>query len=1282
MSGILTKKWNRALRYAKAQSCIRFILAALTFFCLTFAFYYRYLVVYTGYPGWGNFVTPLAPNGLIWSVVFNPYQFNSIADSTPQTLFLSDVFFNLPLWVLSHLTSISTAGRLYVLGAVIAFMLTGYAVSGRLTRQFPVRVLAVTFLAFNPFMIMILSAGDGQMLVAQAFTFIAIYFMLLDSGALGKFPGPYIVLSWVFLTFSLLSYQAFFLGVLLYCSVFVVFRYRSKPTDVSFWSHALREGARTSSYLLGSLGVIVLLILPEIVPLFQGGISTSAYIANPGLGSLIGNSVPPLNLLLLKGYPPNLAWLAVSSISPAISVAWSGAEALLVGLLLVSPFLLRKLRWGVLSLAIVGSAFLGAGAESPLYPLAAYLYLHVPGFGSLNASYFWDWYVIVPLYFLLFTLIVPEIASRFPTIESIRNLQLRRSSVATATSGSRYRRTPRAWLLPLFTLLIIVALATPILSQGYYNYPSGINDAWATTMPASYATIQPELAKLIGSSTGGVAYFNPDNNLNFSGSSHYFVNPLVYYPVQRTASLTYYAAPQTASNRFFYWVYALFYQNETRYLGQLMSLAGVEYFVVLNGTNSFSYGGGFLPFSEGKNASELMQYQYDVIRVYIGSGYVIYRNLAYTGTANSVSNVTLVAGGFSELNVLPYFGFNLSTQVPVLSTDLTPAMYDALLPRTHSVVVPSFNALYGIILRSVQSPEALSSFATGSSPNEGWTSTQRQPESNFFLFDSVNPVAIVHGAQSMSVPLTITRPGNYSVWIDLYHSGNPAWRGGALRIQARGTSETINTSRGYQGLTNAFEWQDFRTYLIPGETLTLQSLYGWNAVRDLFLMPTGQTERAFQAFNASVARYGIQIDQVTGGSMLAADANSSNAPYQISTTGSGNTPFGQVNFLSSQQPYTDSVRLYVRAEATSSLVIEALATTGGRFEVVHGNSSVTFGFSAQDFIDPANVTDSAFLVPLHGLATGTLELRLLSGFVFMSGIALFPGVMVPANQATIPSRVGVSYVYAPTGQETSNLSFAQTSNGSVLHISASFHYNSTAPSYVPLVSIGLNLTFPYSETMFASAQLNQDFYLWVNSVMVGPTPPSGFYTSPGLYGVIDSRHVPYLYIDVYRRSLLGNVTQGNLSFVLSLSFYHNESAYVFSSASVLQARDQVLFNPDGYTIQNCRALTWVRLPYYGLMQATPSVARYSIDSTIGQLLVVPQPEDVAIDVTYVSGVISLALIGAGTIVLLIAAGILIRRREVKTRWLNHPPASKTRPPQLEEGTYSPRSNSTDEIRRQ
>lgn len=1258
----------RVIRSVAGRRSMRTGLALTIFVGLSILFYARYLFVYTGYPGWGNFLTPLTPSGLGWSIFFNPFQFDSIPSSTPQTAFLTDAFVVGPMWVLYHLTSVSFAGRLYVLGSTAFFMLAGYAVSSQLTRYLSVRVLSVAFLTFNPFMIMILSAGDAVALLAQSFTLIALYLMLRDSRTSMRFPGPGLILSWVFLSLSLFSYQAFFLGILVYSVVFVTFRYRqsarwNSPSRAPIW-----DVARISGQLLVALGAVAIMILPEIYPLVLGGVSSGTYVAAPDLASLAGNSVTPLRLILLKGYPPNLAWLAVTSTSPTLSIVWSGLEGLLVGSVLLSPFLLRKPRWSVLSIAILSSAALGAAAKSPLYPLTSFLYLRLPGYGSLNASYFWDWFCIVPLYFLLFTLTTDLLVCRFATLDLRANRTFRPTHAKSLRSWPG--RSSATWPLPTLALLAVVVLSVPIVSQGYYNSTYGINDVWAQTMPSSYAYIQPELARLMGPSSGGVAYFNPDNNLNFSKNSTSFTDPLVTYPEERTASLTYYGAPQTPSNRFFYWVYGLFYQNQTRYLGQLMSLAGIEYFVVLNGTNSFSYGGGLLPFSEGKNASQLMEYQQDVVPAYVGQGYAIYRNLAYSGTANVVSNLTLVAGGFNELNVLPYFGFNLSTIAPVLSSDLTPAAYSTLIPRTRTIVVPSFNSLYSLVLPSVQNPETLADFATASSPSQGWTSITSLPESTFYLIDSIEPVAIAEGNQTMRVPMSITSSGDYTVWLDTYVSGNPTWRGGALRIQAGNTSMSFDTSGGYEGLTNAFVWRGIQTYLTPGETLSIQSLSGWNAVRNVFVLPSGESQSAFQSFNMSLARQGIQVYQICGGSNLASNETTNGTSYQIDNTESGREAFGQVSFLSSQGPPGDEVTLDVSAHDRASLVIQVLATVGGMFQITYGNSSEMLGFSSQSFINPANATPSYLVIPLNKLIAGRLVVKLVFGFVFMGGIALIPGTIAPSERARILPWVGIANVYEPPGQHVTNFSSSETSNGSVLRISTSFNYNASAPSYVPVVSIALNQTFPYNETMFASGTAGPNAYLFVNTVIIDSTLPTGFYTNPDLYGTSDVQHAPYLYVDVYLQPSLGNVSSGRISFALTLAFFLNQSAYSPGFANQLLRENQVTYSAYGYSVSDCEGLTWVRLPYYDLMQAAPSVARFSIESSVGQMLVVPQAEAVTIRVTYVGEVVLLAAIGSGLGASLFAVGILLSRRD-RRKSLSQPPTPETHSPYAEERMHTP-----------
>ena len=62
------------------------------------------------------------------------------------------------------------------------------------------------------------------------------------------------------------------------------------------------------------------------------------------------------------------------------------------------------------------------------------------------------------------------------------------------------------------------------------------------------------------------------------------------------------------------------------------------------GTQSASFYPNFLPFSEGKNASQLMQFQEQVVPVVQERSFAIYRDLAFNGVALADSNFSLVAG--------------------------------------------------------------------------------------------------------------------------------------------------------------------------------------------------------------------------------------------------------------------------------------------------------------------------------------------------------------------------------------------------------------------------------------------------------------------------------------------------------------------------------------------------------------------------------------------------------------------------------------------------------------
>lgn len=651
-----------------------------------------------------------------------------------------------------------------------------------------------------------------------------------------------------------------------------------------------------------------------------------------------------------------------------------------------------------------------------------------------------------------------------------------------------------------------------------------------------------------------------------------------------------------------------------------------------------------MPFSFDVNATALMQYQVGVVSVAAGPGFEIYENLEYTGTASSVAGVSVIAGGFNELNVAPYFGYNLSNEVPVLSDDLTEQSYDNLIGDTKWIITPSPNALLGVVLHSSENPVDVTDYATGSSPSSGWTSTLDIPDANFYVYDNVIPAAVTDGQATLSVPLSISHRGTYDLFAQVYYSSNPAWSGGTLSLSAGGVEDTLNTSGSFEGQTNTFVWREFSAVLGPGMSLDVSSVAGWNAVSDIFVLPEGEFQRAYDDFNSSVESEHIQVIQLTAGANLAPTPVSGTEEYQTSTTNSGYSPFGQVSYLSTLLPFSANLTIPVANTTGAALVLDFLHTSGGLLRVSFAGSSYEFGISSQSFATPSNSAVVSLALPLGNLEPSILNLSLVSGFVFLSSYAVVSTAALPVSPAPVSPVVNLTSVFSPD-QQVSSYNSSVDSNGKTLDIALGFSFNTSSPTYVPLIGLSYSLPFDYNSSISASLSIQSGFYLELNSVLVGNTNASPVYISAGAYGSLDRKYSPNLYLDVYREPGSSNVTMGSVTLQISMSFYNDSSAFDFTPPNLVTTQDAINYDLVGYSLGNCEGLVWIRLPFYGLMTADPgNVGRLSIEDGVGQLLSVPFTESVSVETTYVTPVLVTAVVGVAVEVCCVAVSWISGRR--------------------------------------
>jgi len=1277
------------LIYQKLSKYKYFITILIIITALAIYFYFKYLFSFIGYPGWGNYILPLNPNDVHPNIFFNYYQYNSIVNVAPETAFLDYILMLVPIIFISNFTSIFFAEKLYVLFSVIFLGLSTYYLSGQLTKKFPIRVIGVLFFLFNPFMIAILSYGDSLILVAESFILISLALLIKTIIGHKKLLSLSWILSIIFLSFSMISYEAFYLGTLLYIIIFI-FYYIDNIIEEKTWKpiifliiYSLGLGLILSTifksiflnfyetlfliiliyvisfvfyyfnnitnkkiwksiiflviYLFGSIILLFLLVLPDLYPIFfLGGIS---HIWVPPLENFIGNSVGPLDNLLLRGYPPNLAWIAVSTLGSLVYNVWIYVEAVFLILLLASPIYMRKLKYLTFSILIIIFSFLGAGPSSILFPITASLYLYIPGFASLNTSYYWDWFIIVPLYFILFISTFSDIPKISKDYKKYTKLKLLKKIKYYAKKLS----------IPFILALLLFTILLPIVSQGYYN-PNGINNTWGETMPNSYLSLDSELKRIVGNSSGGVAFFNPDDFLFFNNTNKWFLNPMINYPVTRTAELQYYTVASTPSTRYFYWVYTLFYQNKTRYLGSLMGLAGIEYFVVLNGTNSFSYNKSFMYFSEGKNATQLMKYQYGVKEILTGNGYAIYKNLNYTGNAIKVTNLTIVSGGYNELSALPYYGFNISNMGIIMSSDLNTTNYKSIMNNVNTIIVPDSNSLYDIILRGIGTPIHLYVYANASSPFKGWASTINLWSA---YYGCINPFAITNTSNSLlTVPININKPGNYSIYFQYYHYSNPSanfWpsqKQNIIEVKIGNKNWYFNASSNPYGVTNKFLWEKIQAYLVPGTSIIFKSISGWNELGDAFIIPAGEAEKTLSNFNNTINSGNIKVYQVTSGDILAPYRSPENW-YSVWGNFSGNFPNGAFAWLSSLNNRTDGLDIYTPIR-NGTLYLKVLHTgNGGLLNITYNKKSMLVGFNPENFSAPPNTTSSYIGIPLtnvNGKITITLKP---GGIIFLVGIVIAPSNISLANPIQVSQAVKLKNYYVPYNQNVSNVIANSKIIGNEISLQIKFKYKGPEPSpiIVPLVTFGYNLSFPYNASISASLNITNGFYIYLNSVLLGNTHGNYYYVSSGTYGSVIKK-CPYLTIYVLTEKPISNYSI-NISLTLNIRFYNQQSIYNYSSQSQIINELRLLQASNGYTILNAENITIVRLPYYPLMNTEDkNCARFSTLSGLNQILITNHTSNIYISVSYVKNVMLIVYFDISVIVILIILSFLIQKNKL------------------------------------
>ena len=708
--------------------------------------------------------------------------------------------------------------KIYIVSLNIFMAFSFLLLLNAITERKIASISATLFLVINPFQIQIIAYGDTGQLEQLGFMFLSLYFAtsFLKSSKQGDLN---IILSAVFLLLVYPFFQAFILGGILIVAL-ILLKFRT-----------IVRG-KFSRDQLRSLAIMVVLIPSAFYILWPFLFGGNNLLPNSTFAQTFSNfayySESFWRVLLLQGYTPFVSSIYLNQfVGEMFSGVWIILfDSFLFILLILVPLLSRKPPTALISLAIIVFSLLGSGAKSPIALVNDFFYLHLPGYQTLNTSYYWDWVLIAPLYSIQLALGVNWFIS-----------SLKGSNKSYPSSKhSKLKRVTKMSAIVIVLSLLVVSFA-PFMSQGYYEngYVQTVN------LPKDYYSIPTNIKSISGSSYTGVAFFNPDNLLYLGNNSENgFNSPFFNMMPAKTYGLPNYAAPPFNSSYYLYWVYSLFYHNQTTELGDLLSVLGIQYFVVLYKTNSLSGYGQFMPWSQNVNASKLMQYQTGVQRVYTSPNYSIYRNLFYGGQASSASKLSIVLGNYTSMSEMANSGVNLSTLASIYYPELRNINLDAILPYLGTVLYQN-GQIYSLIYADQNETEVNLVKAVANSGTDiqtKWINSLRLIGGGH-TSPSIVPGIATDGRNTVNYTLNADVSGHYSVWIRALNGPS----GGYINITGGNSSFRLDTRINTTASNLSYEYKWYRIEMNlqkGGNLINITSSNNYNSISAIFYGEKGQ----------------------------------------------------------------------------------------------------------------------------------------------------------------------------------------------------------------------------------------------------------------------------------------------------------------------------------------------------------------------------------------------------------------------------------------------------------
>ncbi len=783
---------------------------------------YLRMFFYSGYIQWGNFGFPLKANlfNPLKSITWDPYIYNGIPVATPWISLFGNLN-NFSIIFLGGYWNMNFAVKFYIVISTLFMAGSFYIFTGRVAKSLISRSVSSIFILLNPLTLQFIGAGDFFEFIIFGIFFLSLTLVSLSINYKGNKSLIYTFISVLLLSFTVAIPQLFYLGIFVYI-IFI------------FYFEIIENKNKFMFFIKKSIFTFVLLILlsmPLILTTFFGSfnLSPNSSFVNP-LSNFIAYSSNFFNLLKLNSNPFTPISLLVSGLGiKDLTHAWIFSIDILVIIIIFSGIILMDKRILFFSFIILLGALFGSDYLSPLSFITVYFYEHIPGYQVLNTSYYWEWIIITPLYGIIISILLDRLLSFNESGNKIY-----KKYILKKFHG--YYKKYKSFVIIVIISLIVFILITPLIAQGYYG--PGNSGIHQDNVPESYNKIAMQLRQLIGNKSVGVAYFTPDNYVYFGDNHNGVSQPLLIDPGVRSPGMISYGAPSVISNYFFYWAYREFYLNETHNIAQIMGLAGIKYFVTLNGVITTSS----LLIANNVNSTKLMNYQNNVKLLYSSNKYSIYMSTLNVYAANTVSNFTLMPGNYNSLLYSSELGINLSDLTTVFFGDINSGNFNFFLNHTKNIILFNSNDLTSLaISRYINEENSINLLNYTDnydySISQGWLNSRSIETGNMgSVVSNAYPFAITGTNKTVTIVKNNLETGNYYLWAYVLTTN---YTNSKIKITVNNQTEYINT---YNNKTSGnFTWMKIPVSIYKtSNVITITSLGKLNGIERLVLLKNGE----------------------------------------------------------------------------------------------------------------------------------------------------------------------------------------------------------------------------------------------------------------------------------------------------------------------------------------------------------------------------------------------------------------------------------------------------------